>query len=188
MGRYAKPKWAWFLDGKDIDRLTHKQLQSACKKARVSAAGSRDSLRASLHAYLALKEAPDWFLDGMQYGESAASLAAKARTVPLGVGGFTCGNTVSLKVGQRLEHIGNDFKCSGSVARLESATPEGCLVEKHRRSQAGSRSGFIGGGIKDTATFDAVAPGTATVALLVRRGAGRPLDEKKSVSVKVLAG
>ena len=33
---------------------------------------------------LALKQAPDWFVDGMQHGESATSLAAKARTVQCG--------------------------------------------------------------------------------------------------------
>jgi hypothetical protein len=184
MGRYAKPKWAWFLDGKDVDRLTHQQLQSACKKARVSAAGGSDALRIALRGYLALKEPPVWFVDGMQYGESAATLAAKARTVQL-----TFGNAaVSLSVGQRLEHAGSEGKCTAETAQLVAAEPEGCLVERHRRSQAGSRSGFIGGPTKDIATFEAAATGTATVALLVRRGAASPLQQQKVVRVSILPG
>ena len=179
----AKPKWAWFLDGKDVDQLTHKQLQSACKKARVGAAGSSQALRASLHAYSALKEAPLWFVDGMEHGDSATKIAVKARTVTL----TSFAKPISLRVGQRLEHVGRDGNRFEGIARLVSAMPEGCLVERHRRSQAGSRSGFIGGQIKDTATFEAEVPGVASVALLARPGFGRPLVQQRVVKVTVLA-
>ena len=86
------------------------------------------------------------------------------------------------------EHAGSEGKCTAESAQLVAAEPEGCLVERHRRSQAGSRSGFIGGPTKDIATFEATATGTAMVALLVRRGAASPLQQQKVVRVSILPG
>ena len=61
----------------------------------------------------------------------------------------------------------------------------GCLGATHRSSQAGARSGFIGGSTKHTALFEARAPGTATVALRSFRGAGRSYMTVGLVSVTV---
>ena len=101
MGRYAKPRWAWFLDNKDVERMTHKQLQSACKKGRLDARGSSDALRTSLRGFLARKVAPDWYVAGMEHGLSASAAALVARTVTLPVEA----GAVSLSVGQRLVHV-----------------------------------------------------------------------------------
>ena len=60
-------------------------------------------------------------------------------------------------------------------------------MEKLRSYQSGSRSGFYGGVSKDTARFEAAAPGTASVVFMARHGAGRPLAEEKSVQIKILA-
>ena len=128
MGRYTQPKWAWFLDGKEVSRLSHKQLQSACKKGRLGASGSSDELRGRLHAYSVRKEPPAWFVDGMQHGQSASAAANAARTLKLPVGpqrdgGEPWRREISLAVGQRLEHVSSENKCSGSCAALESAVP-----------------------------------------------------------------
>ena len=68
---------------------------------------------------------------------------------------------------------------------LESAKPADCLTATHRQSQAGARSGFIGGPTKRTAIFEAKAPGTATVVLSSFSGAGRPWRRVGEVSVTV---
>jgi hypothetical protein len=190
MGRHSQPKWAWFLDGKDVDRLSHKQLQSACRKGRLGAAGSSDELRGRLRAFSASKEPPRWFVDGMQHGLSASAAANAARTLKLPVGeqredGAPWHRKVSITVGQRLEHTSNENKCSGRRVALESAKPADCLTATHRQSQAGARSGFIGGPTKRTAIFEAKAPGTATVVLSSFSGAGRPWRRVGEVSVTV---
>ena len=87
----------------------------------------------------------------------------------------TSERAVRLTVGQRIEFAGDVTKCSALIATLGSAAPPGCLVEKHKRSQRGARSGFIGGPIKDTAVFTAEAPGTAAVLFKQRRGASGAL-------------
>ena len=146
----------------------------------ICAAGSSEALRKSLRDFLNLKEAPTWFVDGMQHGETASSLATKALTIKL-----KFSKPVTMTVGQRLEYVGSDDKCRGEIAKLVSAEPEGCLVERHRRVTAGSRSGFYGGRTKDTAIFNAVMPGRATVEQLLRGGCGRPLAPHKVVEVKI---
>ena len=179
---HAAPKWAWFLDGKDVDVLAHKQLKGACKKARVSAAGSSDALRRALRSYLARDDAPAWFVDGMQDGLSAAACATRARTVAFAFGGDA---EVCMRVGQRLEYLGEHGKCKGRHARLVAGSdvPAGCLAGQHQSSQAGSRSGFIGGRVTDKAEFVAKAPGTAKVALLVWT---HTCSEQQSSSVTVV--
>ena len=175
MGRYAKPRWAWFLDNKDVERMTHKQLQSACKKGRLDARGSSDALRTSLRGFLARKVAPDWYVAGMEHGLSASAAALVARTVTLPVEA----GAVSLSVGQRLVHVSSEGKCSGERASLGSVEPDGCVTEAQRQSQPYlSRS-------KNTAVFEARAPGTAIVTLSKMRGAAGGWQHFSEVRVTV---
>ena len=185
MGRYAKPKWAWFLDGKKLEAMGHKALQSACKKARISANGSSAALRNALKEFVGRKEPPDWFVDGMQNGLSATAALKAASKVQLCFDRSI--SSISICVGQHLEHKGHSSKCHAASATLKSAQPENCIVEVHRRSQVGARSGFFGGGTTDTATFRALVPGVATVQLLERRGAAGSLQhEGRSVTVTIV--
>ena len=62
--------WAAFLDGKDLSRFSHKQLQGACKKARLKASGSAIELCAHLQECINCSTPPEWYLKA----EAAKSL------------------------------------------------------------------------------------------------------------------
>ena len=171
------PPWASFLDGTDLEHLPHKRLQRACKKARVSASGSSDALRAELRAFC--DRPPEWWAEEQRDQRAKAARVVKIARVP------TCERALRLTVGQRIEFAGDVTKCFALIATLGSATPPGCLVEKHKRSQRGARSGFIGGPIKDTAVFSAEAPGTAAVLFKQRRGASSALSADGAPGLRV---
>ena len=70
---------------------------------------------------------------------------------------------VALTVGQQLEYkTGYISKMGGKKSPvLVSATPVGCLMERHTSTQAGARAGFGGGAISVKSVFRAVTPGKA---------------------------
>jgi len=157
MGRYAKPEWASFLDNKNVDTLSRKQLQEACKKARLNASASSDVLREQLKQFCNKSlPPPQWWVEEREV--QRAKEAAKISLEFL----MRCGEkqdtmVVTMKVGQYLEHISMNSKCKGGRMTLGVCNPAGCLTEKHRNTHGASYS-------RDAAIFTAIQPGTAKIA------------------------
>ena len=128
-----RPPWAAFLKNKGIDALSHKQLQGACKKARLNAGGAAAALRARLQEFVELESPPAWYVESIKAAESKKKAQAESRKLAqeadVSVHDLLEWKENEMAVGQKLVHISVERLTGGSSVRLLTAQPKGCVKQ-----------------------------------------------------------
>ena len=182
-----RPPWATFLDNKELDALSHKQLQGACKEARLGASGAAATLRARLQEFVELESPPAWYTELIEAAESkrkaqrAHEQASKDALVS--VHDLLDWKENEMTVGQKLVHKSVERLTAGSSVTLLKALPNGCVKQKTTKLPSFDRSGFSCGG-GDKACFQVVGPGEAVFLNEEHDGCGRSLKERIRVTLR----
>ena len=185
--------WATFLDNKELDALSHKQLQGACKKARLGASGAAATLRARLQEFVELESPPAWYTESIEAAElkkKAQQAHAQARNDALvSVYYLLEFKENEMTVGQKLVHVSVNSYCTASdTCRRDSVTllkaqPNGCVKQKTTKLPSFDRSGWrVPGG--DKTCFQVVGPGEAVFLYESHDACGRSKKERIRVTLR----
>ena len=182
-----RPPWAAFLKNKGIDALSHKQLQGACKKARLNAGGAAAALRARLQEFVELESPPAWYVESIKAAESKKKAQAESRKLAqeadVSVHDLLEWKENEMAVGQKLVHISVERLTGGSSVRLLTAQPKGCVKQSTTQLSTFSRSGFATAGGKKVC-FRVLHPGEAVFLYEEHDGNGRSLKERIRVTLR----
>ena len=179
--------WATFLDNKELDALSHKQLQGACKKARLGASGAAATLRARLQEFVELESPPAWYTESIEAAElkkKAQQARAQARNDALvSVYYLLEFKENEMTVGQKLVHESVERTTGGDSVTLLKAQPNGCVKQKTTKLPSFDRRGFSCGG-GDKTCFQVVGPGEAVFLYESHDACGRSKKERIRVTLR----